>query len=500
MDQLALFNLKIDKCRWTKDNIVEQQKLIAEFLAQRQNLSVTDVGNLERVFQRKLSLSRDEWFRLCVSTDTERLKLLAIAWEKKLNAKSPPVAASTVGHDIYPHAGFLGEFVYDFGRSFESPDSFFFWSGVTAISAVVRRHCFVKFGNSPLYPNFYVILVGSSGKVKKATPIKATENLVRYIPDINFIERTTTERLPHDLSYNTILINGVQQRTPIDAQGFLCAEELVAVLDDASYNAGVMKFLIEWWDCPDQKGVRSLKHGVIQLKNLHITLLGGTTPEWLQGALSSLVAGGGMLNRTIFVCEDDSPKYIEWPLPPDPAITQRLQQQLAHIEQQVGEFTIHNDVWDWNHKWYKQFKDYLKRNEQDAPSLQRKQAHMLKLAMILALSEGRPMEINPALLEQANKILDKQEEGLPQVARSLVAVGLGRDHLRVLEQLRKAGGELAWSDLLRKNSPHGVDTEMMAKIVKHLEEAEQVIDKRDFTKPRNPRYISLRTYTPPPAP
>lgn len=483
MDPIALFNLKISRCTWTKDYVIDQSKLITEFISERQNIPVSDVGILERAFQRKLSITRDEWFRLCISVETERLKLITLYWEKKLNAKTSPQTPQNTSTRIFPDGGFLGEFVYDFGRNYESPDSFFFWSGAAAISAVARRHCFVRFGVTPLYPNLYVILVGDSGKVKKATPIRAAESLVRYIPDVNFIDRTSTERLPHDLSYSSVMVNGSLQRTPIDAHGFMCAEELVAVLDDATYNAGVLKFLIEWWDCPDDKKVKTLKHGIVHLRNVCISLLGGTTTSWLQGALNNLVAGGGMLNRTIFVCEDDTPKYNDWPEPIDPAIQQRLKEQLAHIEQVNGEFIVTDKAREWNSVWYKKFRAWMKSHEEDAPSLQRKQAHMLKLAMILALSENRPMEITPELLERADKILDEQEKGLPEIARTLIATPMGRDHLRVLSQIKKAGGDISWSDLLRKNSPYGTDTDALNKIVKTLEESDQVEDYRDTKSP-----------------
>lgn len=495
MDPLASFSLKFDRTVWDKSGVVEQEKLIKEFLRVKDTLPVSDAGQLERSFQRRLSISRDEWFRMLVSTDTERLKLLAIAWEKRNANKQAPSAAgpSSTGH-VYPQSGWLGEFVYEYGKKIESPDSFFFWSGVAAISAVVRRHVFVRFGPKHIYPNFYVILVARSGKARKATPIKAAELFTRTIPDINFIERTTTERLPHDLSYSMTNVNGQVQKVPCDALGFMCAEELVAFLDDQSYNSGVMRFLIEWWDCPDRKGVRSLKHGIIELKNIHITLLGGTTPEWLQGALSSLVAGGGMLNRTIFVCEERTPKLIAWPDEPDPNIEQRLKEQLAYIEQVNGQFIVTPQAFEWNESWYKNFRDYLENHDADAPSLERKQIHMIKLAMILALSEGKPLEITPELLERAKVILDKQEEGLPEIARSLVATPMGREHLRILDQIKKAGGQILHSDLLRRNSPYGVDREALEKITKTLEESDQIEIFIDTSRNRNPKVYKLRNY------
>src|SRR6185436_11156326 len=116
---------------------------------------------------------------------------------------------------------------------------------------------------------------------------------VRTIPDVNFLDRTTTERFPHDLAFRIQTVGNNVQRVPADANGFICSEELVTFLDDQTYNTGVLKFLIDWWDCPDERAVRSHKHGVVKLTNICPTMLAGTTPDWLQNALSHIVIGGG---------------------------------------------------------------------------------------------------------------------------------------------------------------------------------------------------------------
>ena len=469
------FQRKFDNVIWNEGSIVEQASLIKEFIDLKDNLPIADVGKIEAAFQRKLSISRDEWFRLLVSVETERLKLLAGIWQKKNLQKSPVITGQQSSTGIYPKDGWLGEFVYDYGEVIESPDSFLFWSGVAALAATVRRKLFIKFGTRNLYPNFYIILVARTGAARKGAPIKAAEFFAKTVPDINFLDRTTTERLPHDLSYRIQNIGGQTQKVPCDANGFLCAEELVAFIGDQSYNSDVLKFLIEWWDCPDDKNTRSIKHGIIQLKNIHITLLGGTTPDWLQGALSNLVAGGGMLNRTLFIVEERTPKMIPWPQAPNDSTKQRLIQQLAHIDSLQGEFTITEDALKWTDIWYKDFRRQLESNDTEAASLERKQVHMIKLAMLLAVSEGRPFEITSSLLERSNRILKEQEIGLPEIARSLLANPIGREHIRVLDFIRKVGGKIIHSDLLRKCSPYGIDKDGLKKIAETLEESDEII-------------------------
>src|SRR3990167_2505216 len=250
------FSRRFAQLTWHEQTIPNQLKLIQDFIQLKSSLPIVEVAKLETDFQRLLAISRDEWFRLLISKETEQLKILKLIWEKKQSAKQAIIVGPPQS-GIYPTGGWLGEFVYDYGRVIESPDSFLFWSAACAISATIRRHVFVRFGTRNIYPNLYVILVSKAGAARKGAPIKAAEAFAKSIVDINFIDRTSTERLPHDLSKKRVIIGGQPQTVPCDADGFLCAEELVAFLDDQSYNSGVLKFLIEWWDCPERKGIRT---------------------------------------------------------------------------------------------------------------------------------------------------------------------------------------------------------------------------------------------------
>src|SRR3972149_10119071 len=176
------FQRKFDNVTWNDGSIVEQASLIKEFIDLKDNLPIADVGKIEAAFQRKLSISRDEWFRLLVSVETERLKLLAGIWQKNSLQKSPIIIGQQSSTGIYPRDGWLGEFVYDYGEGVESPTSFLFWSGIATLSAVVRRKLSIRFGTRSLYPNFYIILVARTGAARKGAPIKAAEAFARTIP------------------------------------------------------------------------------------------------------------------------------------------------------------------------------------------------------------------------------------------------------------------------------------------------------------------------------
>ena len=471
---------ELDAQTWDASTTIEQGQLIKKFLIFRQNATPQESAILEMDFQRRLNITRDEWFRLLVSRETERIKLLDGIWQKHALPKLAPTAitnvststsASTISNP-YPRSGWIGEYMYDFATNMESPDSFIFWSAIATLSAVVRRKVWFQFGNNKVYPNFYIVLVSKAGLARKDAPIKAAAKLAGSIPDVHFIRRTTSERLPHDLSYR-IQPNptGGTVKVPCDATAFICSQELVTFLGKKSYNEDILGFLIEWWDCQDYWDTSSISHNIVKLNNIHLTLFGGTTPTWLEGALNHIVSGGGMLRRTIFVVEDRTDKELAWPEAASAATEQRLMQQLAYIDTIQGEFIVTPEAHAWNKVWYSKFRKYLRDNPEEAEAIESKQIHMIKLAVLLALSDNAPLLITPFYLEIADKILSINEEKLPEAARILTSTPTGRDYVRVTEHIKKAGPSgIQHAELLRRNSPYGVDREFLYKITRTLEE------------------------------
>ena len=165
----------------------DMNNLIKDYTEIRTKISINQVGSIELGFQKKLHISRDEWFRILASNEIDRLKILKLAWRKNATTKTRIETPSSHDKTLYPKSGWLGDFVFDYSRVIESPDSFLFWSGVAAIAATARRHVYVQFGARKIYPNFYIILTAKAGMARKGTPIKAAEAFAKTVQDINFL-------------------------------------------------------------------------------------------------------------------------------------------------------------------------------------------------------------------------------------------------------------------------------------------------------------------------
>ena len=84
------------------------------------------------------------------------------------------------------------------GRT-EAPIIFHRWACYSMISALLARKVYLSFGHFIIYPNQYVIVVGSPG-TRKGVPIGITQKLLKSVGYNKFAaDRTSLERFLMDM-------------------------------------------------------------------------------------------------------------------------------------------------------------------------------------------------------------------------------------------------------------------------------------------------------------
>jgi hypothetical protein len=108
----------------------------------------------------------------------------------------------------------------------ESPRTFFFWSALAAVSAVVKNKVYLDRYFYKLYPNVYVLLVAASG-LRKGIPIAMAKALVKEVDNTRVISgRNSVQGIIKDLSI-TVTSPG---KPPLrDACGFIVSGEFSTV-------------------------------------------------------------------------------------------------------------------------------------------------------------------------------------------------------------------------------------------------------------------------------
>ena len=74
---------------------------------------------------------------------------------------------------------FIEDFL-DRTKDAESPRSFFYWSALAAISAVVKKNVYINKRIYRLYPNLYIMFIAKSG-LRKGFPVKMAQKIVEAI-------------------------------------------------------------------------------------------------------------------------------------------------------------------------------------------------------------------------------------------------------------------------------------------------------------------------------
>jgi hypothetical protein len=106
----------------------------------------------------------------------------------------------------------------------------------------------------------------------------------------------------------------------------------------------------------------------------------------------------------------------------------------------------------WYRGWYNSREERGTEEKQFSGYFERKPDHLLRLAMILSVSEDVEGVLEKRHLEQSLKILNWIEKNLPNAYDQLAQTSVGEDARRLIDQLKKHSGNLKHSDWLRKNS------------------------------------------------
>jgi len=297
-------------------------------------------------------------------------------------------------------------------KEMESPTSFWMWSGLCSISAVVKDNVWLNRGGAyNLYPNIFCILHADSG-LKKGPPIALSKNLVRIVNNTKIISgRSSIQGILKKLGTG-------QSGNPhsMKSTGYICASELssslvednaaltiLTDLYDRNYNVG------EWESL--------LKMENFNLKDPTVTMFGGINEAHAEYFFGKKDIQGGFLARTFIIHESQSQTINslmrKLSNPPDLKLLAEYLKDLSKIS---GPF---KDTFDENNAltpagkfyddWYQQFRNEVHTMEikDETGTLNRFGDSVLKVAMLLSLSRDLSLEISIEDMSLAIKICEK---------------------------------------------------------------------------------------------
>jgi hypothetical protein len=333
----------------------------------------------------------------------------------------------------------------------EAPRIIHFWAGVSAIAGALRRKVWFDQVRFKWFPSMYVVFVAPPAVLTKSTTADGSMELLKAVPGIKFGPNAVTwQKMCETLANSCESFEYGEEWLPMSAATFVASElgSLINFEDD-----GMINFLIELWDGKVSYEKQTKTSGDDTIEAPWVNILGCTTPQWVAANMNATTMGGGFTSRCIFIYGDKKENpiaYLE-----DMAVRNygdvkaALIQDLEAIATRlVGPYKLTPEAKVWGKTWYDHIWKYEYRPD-NPPWLNgyigRKQAHLHKLAMVMAASKRDELVITLEDLQLAALMLTELE---PSMEKTFALAGKSEDGVNIdrFLEILKARGVMPYSE------------------------------------------------------
>ncbi|MEM4700779.1 MAG: hypothetical protein QXZ51_01370 [Candidatus Bathyarchaeia archaeon] len=352
----------------------------------------------------------------------------------------------------------------------EVPELFHVWCALVALSSAAQRKVWLDYdGLFQVSPNLYVCLVAPPGKCGKDTAMNKVREILDNIPGI----RTKSDSITKEKIF--AYMQEITTQFPLEGH------KLRAVVHSSlTIFASEMSLLIKKGDKDFVSALNALYNTIPVLRHStkhnsesiivkpFLTILAGTTPDWLNANIQEDLLEGGLSARMI-------PVYSNTPKPPNyrPTVTEegraalgRILKRLEEIVQIGGEFSLAPRTWDLYKVWYEEHHRKEPSNKHLAGYHWRKRTHLLKLSMLYSLAESNKLVVEPDHLDLALATLAITEPVIEQAYARVGQNPLSPIAQDILDSIRSKG-RISVAELVRQNY-HRLDERGLKEVVSVL--------------------------------
>lgn len=355
----------------------------------------------------------------------------------------------------------------DYTAPQESPELFHFWVAITVLATTLGRNVWIDRGFYKIWPNHYTVLVAASALCRKSIAVGIGRGLLEKAEIIE----VDSERITDAALWQWM---GEQAAKTGKAELLLFSDELKNTLSPDEARQGVVTTLTRVYHCPEIVKNRTKGSGVDVVENACVNILAATTPTDFSIIIPGASTGTGFTSRLHTVYQSTS-RHRKAELIKDYEMEVKLINDLQHIRKIEGEIKLLPEAWDWWKDWYEN-KFKLPESELLDSFYGRKHDYVLKLGMILSLSEQDTLFIRRKDVVRALAFLDQLESWMPYTLSLLGSEQYLLDADKVVLQIERAGGKITKSKLLQLNW-RKIGEEELSKIVSHLQAADRIVAK-----------------------
>lgn len=360
---------------------------------------------------------------------------------------------------------------------FESPLSFYQWSALAALSAVLKDSVYVDRYLYKLYPNVYIMLHAESG-LKKGPPISMAKQLVSEVKNTKVISgRSSIQGIMKEMGMAVSQPGG---KISSSSSAFICSSELSASIVSDPAATGILTDLYDRiYNVDDYASL--LKMESFKLNKPVITMLTGTNESMGTDFFTRKEVMGGFIARTFVIYETKrnvvnsliyEPKVI-----PDPKKSAEYLKEVAKLK---GPFAPlqNTPAGDFYFNWYHEFtKAVDKLEEKDTTgTLNRFGDSVLKVGMLLTIANEPTLVMPLEAIEQAVKYCEQLVGNVRKTtlgSSELVSVE-SENRKRIINELLRRDGHLISKQQLNRKYWMNASSKEWDDIMFSLEEADLV--------------------------
>lgn len=375
------------------------------------------------------------------------------------------LATTTSFIDLYLHA--CGDT--------EIPLPYNLWSCVALIAATVNdRVWYEKFAGKKLPPNLYVGLIGPSANGKG----EAIDNVVRLAsqhPAINVYNgRATPQFLFQWMGRER---NGEDGGRYKNNKVFVVHEELSESIDRGDSADRFVKFMTRHYSARPYLSVDgTITRALQSVADPNITWLFGSVLDWMLDVFPPTAISGGTWGRIVGVYQGyNLDKRIRKPKAPRDynEVVDHLHDRLEELLAVEGPFTMSQGAEAIEARWYDE--RVAPTDESLVPAWKRQHDLVLKIAMILSLSDGLDLRIASHHMWKAQELSEVVMRKLGEIQAAAASTPETKGISFARQFLKGTRRPVLHTELLRKFYAKGLGgAEQLMQAVRTLEESGEI--------------------------
>jgi hypothetical protein len=315
-----------------------------------------------------------------------------------------------------------------------SPEQFRLWSAITGVSGALERRVWSETMQSRMYPGIYTLLVGAPGS-GKTTAIRPVQDIWRKIRGLAVAPDNVTKPVLIEALARSMRVEfneNMEMEEPCSALCVACSEFGVFFTNHDLEFISVLNFI---YDDPPKYREERITIGVREAIRPHLTILGGTQPDYLGTFMPEQAWGMGFAKRLIMIYGAVVPPIK------DIFVSQNghdwiseLADGLTAIFQMKGKFEWTEEARNEINAWYHAGQPPRPDHNRLAHYCSERPVYLIKLSMISAASRTQSLVVEIEDFERARDWLLSAETLMPDIFHAMSS----KSDSQVIDDLHQA--------------------------------------------------------------